>query len=205
MRHLCHYRTSPTCSPTTSTRRRTRRSAWPCSTRGVAYAIVTDVSHPPQDAQERVSWHPGPCTCAGGVSYAIVTDVSHLPQDAQERVAMHVRRSRMLDRLVVGQSMETGTRLPKTPTGPSVTDTELNQLGDVCPVELVKAAEAAGGPRRVADVEKDKPGDEAWRYRCAQSVADTAFYACADDAAGACAGVGLRVWRAGFVQGSWRV
>ena len=89
---------------------------------------------------------------------------------------MHVRRSRMLDRLVVGQSMETGTRLPKTPTGPSVTDTELNQLGDVCPVELVKAAEAAGGPRRVADVEKDKPGDEAWRYRCAQSVADTAFY-----------------------------
>ena len=169
MRHLCHYRTSPTCSPTTSTRRRTRRSEWPCSARGVAYAIVTDVSH--------------------------------LPQDAQERVAMHVRRSRMLDRLVVGQSMETGTRLPKTPTGPSVTDTELNQLGDVCPVELVKAAEAAGGPRRVADVEKDKPGDEAWRYRCAQSVADTAFYACADDAAGACAGVGLRVWRAGFVEG----
>ena len=114
---------------------------------------------------------------------------------------MHVRRSRMLDRLVVGQSMETGTRLPKTPTGPSVTDTELNQLGDVCPVELVKAAEASGGPRRDADVEKDKPGDEAWRYRCAQSVADTAFYACADDAAGACAGVGLRVWRAAFVEG----
>ena len=99
---------------------------------------------------------------------------------------MHVRRSRMLDRLVVGQSIETGTRLPETPTGPSVTDTGLNQLGDVCPVEFVKAAEAAGGPRRDADM-ADKAGDEAWRYRCAESVRDTAFYACADDAQGACA------------------
>ena len=191
MRHLCHCRSDVSVTVDET----------PLPLSHLANLLSNHINLP-QDAQERVAvQHQRRLMCDS----IIVTDVSHLPQDAQERVAMHVRRSRMLDRLVVGQSMETGTRLPKTPTGPSVTDTELNQLGDVCPVELVKAAEAAGGPRRDADVEKDKPGDEAWRYRCAQSVADTAFYACADDAAGACAGVGLRVWRAGFVQGSWRV
>jgi len=34
------------------------------------------------------------------------------PEDAQQRLAMHVRRSAMVDELVYGQSMASGTRMP---------------------------------------------------------------------------------------------
>ena len=120
-----------------------------------------------------------------GGDTCLVYDLAYLlsnqinsPEDAKSRLRMHVRPSQMLDDLVYGESIATGTHVPGGGGGGGFNSldqvvAELNQLDDVCTVAVAPD-----------DIKGLEGGGES--FPCASGTSDTQFYSCGD--APACQG-----------------
>ena len=102
----------------------------------------------------------------------------------------------MVDELVYGQSMASGTRMPNGlgPKDPRMVSPEesTNQLDNVCSTRYAEDLE-----EELMDKEREERlarneteyalfktrADQAWRYKCAEGAIDSQFYSCGDSAA----------------------